>query len=452
MRLLLAALLVIVLPLPSIAEDVRGRQVLGDLLKQLSSADEAEALKASLALPEIVTAEDFLTLVQALPEVDTERGQIAIIRGLAGIGDARAAKLIHSFTIQGAEPVQIEALLALGKLKHNWAVPALTTALLERRSALRLRFAAAIGLGLLGTREAIYALEQAGARLEQENVKYMLGKALALAKNERDTEAVDPVNPAGERDIRRYKGVDYRFYHPTVRPRDGSKPRLLACFHSFDLDWDRIFALCQTKARDAGLAALVVHFDFLEFPNFDRFNIPGRRADKFFLELADFLAEEADVESREMYLFGVGAGGGFVQRFAMAYPRRIARAYAVSGDFMPFKSDRLFPDGLRTSPVADDIQIDLYDFAKQETKLVYAANENLLWGSAQAKKALEEYARSKGITTRYEIADSGRFRGSAVYWRDAEEYLFWVKPESGPPRGATRRSSSKKQLNIDRIR
>ncbi len=419
------------LPSSSLAQSEPGEHdaVINAVLERLDSEDKAVVIEAALALPELVEKSDFLKLMDALPKVSTERARRAILIALGVVGDPRAGKLVEKYTLEGTEAVQIEAVLTLGKLKHKWAVPKLTRILVDSSSKPRVRYAAAQGLGILGSREAMYALEQASARVQDAKVKLAISNAIAYANNEIDNETIEPVNKAGERDVRRYKGVNYQFYHPTVRSRDGDKPRLMACFHDYDLDWDTVFAYCQKRARDSQLAVLVIHYDFLEFPDFGTFNLGGRRADKVFLEIADHVAKEAGVEAREMYLYGIGGGGAFVQRFAMAYPRRVARAFAASSNFLHLDSDELFPEGLKPSPLAKDISIDLFDFVKMDIKLVFLEGGEVLFSATQFKKKLEDFARDRGITTRYEIESGSDFAKAHGLWQQAQEYLFWTRAE-----------------------
>ncbi|MCB0344632.1 MAG: HEAT repeat domain-containing protein [Bdellovibrionales bacterium] len=399
------------------------------VLQRLMGDDEAGVIEASLALPELVDKTDFFRLIEALPLASSERAQRSILASLGVVADPRAGKLVEKYTLEGSEDVQIEAVLTLGKLKHKWAVPRLTKILVDRSAKPRVRYAAAQALGILGSREAMYALEQAGARIDEPKVTLAINHAIAFAKGELDTEKIDPVNKAGERDVRRYQGVDYQFYYPTVRARNGDKPRLLACFHDYDLDWDSVFAYCQKRARDHGLATLVVHYDFLTFPNYGTFNLGGRRADKVFLDVAEYVAKEADIEAREMYLYGIGGGGAFVQRFVMTHPKRIARAFAASSNFLRLDTNELFPDGLKPSPLAKDVSIDMYNFVKTDVRLVFLEGGDVLYGATQFKQYLEDYAREQGITTRYEV-DSGseRIPGRSI-WQSAEQYLFWKRSD-----------------------
>jgi hypothetical protein len=404
------------------------QKLINELLERLDHPDQAERIKAGITLISNVNAHDISRLTEALKGGNRVDKQEFIIEALGKLGDWRAADALR-FEIELANGESVDAAItALGKLKYDWAVPILSAqaikAVDERNYARAKRAVSA--LGVIGSPRAIDALRTIKNKVPRA-VANALDWAKAIASGEIIQTASDDVLPAGQRLTKLFEGVRYYFYHPTRARSKARKPQLLTCVHEEDLEVERMFNACLEIAKEHQMAVLVPYFNNIRFPEYSRFNIRGERADLFFLRLVDFVTKTADVESREFYLFGSESGGGFIQRFVMAYPERIARAAVYNPDFALLDEKRMFPDGIGATPFALDIKIDPYKFVKSDLAMFVSTDvdKRLLFPRhKELQEEVEKFEEANGVRSRLAFGVGGRKRDRQISLTDSVEYLF----------------------------
>jgi hypothetical protein len=400
--------------------------LLDALLRRMSSPDKRTRLEAGLALRKTAKLSDVPKLVRILKRGNNQDKQLFLIETLAGLQDRRAGEALRFEVRHGDAQSKRAAITALGKLKFNWPIPVLVRAL-RKADDEEIRKRAASALGEIGTTQAIYALRTSLATLEHSiGAKNAAFWALEKARGEVDDQLIDTKMPKGRRLQLYYKGTRYFFYHPAHRRgssvhKVGLRPWLLVCAHDGDLRAEELFNICWRAGKKRQMAVLVPLLDTIRFPEFGNFNIRSQRADKRLLELIEHVGKHASLTVREFYLFGYGTGGDFVQRFTMAYPKRIARSAFESDYFTLPDPETYYPKGLNRTPLAPDIGIDMYRFLKSDSVLVLRKNSSTLREAKNFFEAMQHYADVNGIRSRLAVRTVDvKFE----IWSEAEKYLF----------------------------
>ncbi len=410
----------------SIQKDLAHEAKLQDLLRNLSSPDERVRIEAGMELRDASRIGDTTLLSQTLKRGNNIDKQLFIIEALSKLGDKRAGEALRFETRHGELESQRAATLALGKLQTDWPIPILVRTLRQEKDE-ELRKRAASALGLIGSTQAVYAIRTSLSKLEDapgaKNAAYY---ALDKALNNIDPQRLDTEMPPGMRHTLFHNGMKYYFYHPEVRKgasalRSGLKPWLLVCIHDGDLAASDIFSVCWRTAKRKQMAVLVPTFDNITYPEYGNFNIRGKRADLKLLELIEFVGKQAGLSVREIYLFGYGTGGDFAHRFTMAHPRRIARVAFEASEFTKPDPEYLFPRGLSKTPLASDIELDMYSYLKTDMMLISRKESPTFKDSKSYAEAIQNYADVNGIKTRLVTRTVDvRFE----IWNEAEKFLF----------------------------
>ncbi|MCB0358220.1 MAG: HEAT repeat domain-containing protein [Bdellovibrionales bacterium] len=414
-----------VLPKPAEADEEHV-QLVRALGAQLVEDDRGRVLSAGVALFDTARKEDVPVLVELLGEPKSDEAQVLLLEVLGRLGDPRAARAVN-FEVEhdNDDPVKLAGIDALGRFKHDWAIPALVQYLVHGDSV-EIQKRAASALGRIGSSQAIYALESSVRRLGL--MKGGLGEsvqwALANAKGEIDPTKIDLELPGGTGLKRLYKGMQYSFYHPALRPRDGYPPRMFVCIHDTTLDYDETFDRCLKYGRDQQLAVLVPHFDNFNFPDYATFGIRSKRTDRLLLELVDFLGAQVNVETRQVFLFGHGAGGDFAQRFAMLYPERIARAAMLPRNILQIDRETFFPAGLQTNPFAPDITFDLNAIVRSEILFMTLNVPPTGREGEQFVREMKKYIGENGLFPRVGFKEVGHTTFSPLVLDTAKQFLF----------------------------
>ena len=397
------------------------------LLRQLASPDEEMRIKAGIALRQSAQLGDTENLVKILKRGNNPDKQRFLVDVLGELQDRRAGEALRFELRHGDPSSQRAAVSALGRLHFDWPVPALVRTLRESTDG-ELKKRAASSLGEIGSTSAEYALRTSMASLEESvGAKNAAFWALEKIRGEVDDERIDTEMPKGRRLQLYYKGTRYFLYHPAYRrgasaTKIGLRPWLLVCIHDNDLRVEDVFNICWRTAKKRQMAVLAPYFDNIRYPEYGDFNLWGReRADKRLIEIVEHVGKNASLAVREFYLFGYGTGGDFVQRFAMAYPKRIARAAFESDNYTRPDEELFFPKGIRRSPFAPDLALNMYDFVKTETLLVLRKNSPVLSDGKEFFEGVTHYAEINGVRSRMGVRTVDvKFE----IWNEAEKYLF----------------------------
>jgi hypothetical protein len=191
--------------------------------------------------------------------------------------------------------------------------------------------------------------------------------------------------------------------------------------HDGDLAANDMFSTCWRSAKRRQMAVLVPTFDNITYPEYGNFNIRGERADKKLLELIDFVGNQAGLSVREIYMFGYGTGGDFVHRFIMSNPKRVARAAFEANEFTKPDPEFMFPKGITKTPLAPDVEMDLYSFIKTDMMLISKKDSPTYKDSKIFGEAIQNYADVQGIKSRLLTRN---VEAKLDIWNEADKFLF----------------------------
>ncbi len=413
-------------PAAASADGVAHEKLVAGILSRLVAAESKARIEAGIALREIATVSDVKRLVEMMRGGNKVETQIALIETLATIGDREALPALRFEIDHGEYSVKAAAISALGDLEEDWGVPILTEIVLSKED-IELRKRAASALGRIGTDRARYAIENNLGQVKDEGVREALKWAMLWAKRQVDLKQIDAKIPGGQNLELMFKGTKYYIYHPALRRFPQKKPRILLCVHGSSLNAREIFDVCRAAVKGQQIAVLAPVFDNILFPEYGQLNIRGERPDLRLLELVKHVGQVADLETKELYMFGYGLGGDFVQRFTLAYPERVGRAAAMTADFTMPKADVLFPAGLAVNPLAPDLKIKIEPFIKSDIALLVNAEETGLYSGKKYTQALFDYADVNGIVPRIAVRDVYSNTASLTdAWGMAKKFLFRV--------------------------
>ena len=392
------------------------------VIEQLRSGDSEKVLKAEIALQELANEADVEILIRLLKVPKPNHIQIAILRTLGNIGDPRAGKAIRFEIEQGELPVQLAGIDALGRLEHSWVVPVLTRYLMTSDSfAIRQRSASS--LGKIGSSQAIYSLRQARAK-SRGPLQRSIDWALTYANGGVDFDRVDREIPAGKKTRRVFKGMPYNIYVPTLGPRTKLPPRILVCVHGLSQDYNGLFELCARAGKHYRVAVIAPYFDNITFPEYGKLNLNGTRADTFLIDLIKHVSEITQTTEREVFMFGHGDGGNFVQRFVLAHPERIARAAAHVTEFTVLDENIFFPEGLRANPLAPEIKPVPFNYLKTDFALLVEKKSEAAWSGRRFYESVIQYVGELGIYPRLANPKEGVYRTYDKSWEAASAFIF----------------------------
>jgi hypothetical protein len=387
----------------------------------LGSSDQMRAIEAGMLLRELALPADAENLTRILKKQRLhDEGRKFLIEIIGQLGDRRSYLTLEDEFNNRLSNHHLDVIRALGPLGDERAIPLLVGVIKDdpRKYPMQWKQSAIISLSQIGGSKAEYALTTDVA--EDLRLLQTIKWAVAHMKGKVDLNKVHTVMPPGRQHlVLQYKGTEYHLYHPVLRRKNQFRPRLVVCLPDVDLNAQMLMFQCKNIAKDQRVGVLVPVFDPVLYPDYGQFNYRSKdhRADHRLLELLDLIAEHAKVDTREIFMIGMGEGGTFVLNFAMAYPKRVAR-FIVSQTpnlFVP-KDDLLFPDGLKVNPLVPDIEPNLRDFLK--TDGLFLGMHGTDEGKLMEKTFDEFFLRSleEGITPRLYFKSNSLPKGTTEGW------------------------------------
>lgn len=396
------------------------------LLERLRSKDEATVVELALQLQQLTEAGDLPLLLEALKEsggLDEMRITLIELLGMHCRGQEKEVlKALNFEYSHGTPEVKIAAVRSAGFVHDDVAIPFLSQ-VLRGTEELRLRRAAATALSRINTPQAIYALETSKSTYD-EDVNRAVTWALRESKGEIDRKAIDRELPDGRKLLLNYLGTLYYLYYPGLRFSDQPKPRILIVVHDERLNPETVFDVWLPVAKKEQIALLAPLFDDFVFPDYGTFNIRGERSDLRLLQLLQHVSKTADLDAREVYLFGLGAGGDFVHRLHLAHPQLVARSAFFAQSFTMPSDTILFPLGVKVNPRAPDVQINPYYFVKSDVAVFLPIQSDQSRQPYRFFEAYIDYAVAAGVTPRLVSRKSFNLELNLTI-PAASEYLFY---------------------------
>lgn len=336
------------------------------LIDRLEIGDANQRYEAGVLLEKEVNKSDIPILVDALKNHSSNfEFQLPVIRALGATKDPSILDPMRYEFNQGDVQVQLAVIDAIAQVPDDFVANMLQD-ILTTGDSIDVHIRAAAALGKIGGDRARYVLGSVADRYKDGPERRAIAWSRRVISGEISEKRTDVDIDEGRQQNYYYKGMMYYAYRPAFRKDAPKDTWLIVCVHGKELNLEEVVDLCQPLAKQMKASLLVPFFDPINFPEFDKFNLRGIRSDRRFFEIIDHLGNRADIKTREVYLLGFGTGGDFSQRITYFYPDRIARAAFTSSFFYPLQVDKYFPDGLKTTPLAPDLKVDLLKVTKTD--------------------------------------------------------------------------------------
>jgi len=141
--------------------------------------------------------------------------------------------------------------------------------------------------------------------------------------------------------------IEYYAYLPSQGQRDG---RVFVSVHGISRNAEEHLKGFAAQAERYGAVMLAPHFPAQDYPYYQRLGTSCRegRSDLAFDQVLQDATRWLDINPNPLSIFGFSGGGQFVHRYAMFYPKRVARMVLGAPGWYTFPDpDRAYPLGLR---------------------------------------------------------------------------------------------------------
>lgn len=152
-----------------------------------------------------------------------------------------------------------------------------------------------------------------------------------------------------KRSLEGVQQIDYFAYVPSSGQRDG---RVFVTIHGISRNAEEHLQGFAAMAERYGAVMLAPHFADAAYPKYQRLGTASDqgRADQAFDQVLQDAHEWLGLSPTPLHLFGFSGGGQFAHRYAMFYPKRVARMVLGAPGWYTFPDpERDYPLGLRSS-------------------------------------------------------------------------------------------------------
>ena len=240
------------------------------------------------------------------------------------------------------------------------------------------------------------------------------------------------------------KGTKYYYYVPKVaRKRPAKKLSVLVLVHGRSLNPEVYANRWLDVAEKKGVAIIAPLFDAKTFPNYNRLNVKGPRAD---LRLLDILADASakwSLDTEKFFIYGHSAGAQFTHRFAMVHPSRVAKGVASCAGNYTFPDPKVsYHYGTGAIRQTEGMEFDIESFVQLSFSIIVgeldtdskktggtnAQGANRIERAKNFFHAMKKYAQTRNVPLRLRFAlipNVGHSSKRTTPW--ARKYLFNLK-------------------------
>ncbi len=329
-------------------------EIIQRLLGGLAGRD---AMNALYELCERVGEADLPILHEMLRRHRSRRVREGLVRLLGYIGSPESVGPLSETLLKDTHVfARVRAAETLGSMRSAEALPALEQAIREDQVS-RVRADALVAYHRIAGVDR-FAQFAAGveAKANGETARVLSWLLGPLSGRGTEPAAIAP----GRIRYGYASGTLYGVYLPAQENAEGP-PGVLVAVHDHLALPESVEMLMEQFRPDAasrGLAIIAPYFDHPTFPNYGMLNIglQRTRADLRLFEILDAVSRNTPLRLDRFMLYEHGPARGFVNWFALAYPKRVERAVAcLPRRFAPLNADFPFPFGLRPSPFAPEL-------------------------------------------------------------------------------------------------
>ena len=175
-----------------------------------------------------------------------------------------------------------------------------------------------------------------------------------------------PITPGTilKRSLDGMQQLDYFAYVPN---RGQLNDRVLISVHGISRNAEQHLEGFAAQAEHYGAVMLAPLFPRASFPAFQRLgtSVNQERADLAFDQMLHDASAWLGIGQAPLHIFGFSGGGQFTHRYAMFYPKRVARMVLAAPGWYTFPDpDRRYPLGLRSADVWPHLKFSPAKFLK----------------------------------------------------------------------------------------
>lgn len=171
--------------------------------------------------------------------------------------------------------------------------------------------------------------------------------------------------------------MDYYYYLPAQGRQDG---RVMVSVHGISRNAEEHLEGFAAQAESYGTVMIAPLFTKKHFPYYQRLgsSIHEGRSDLAFDRVLQDAAEVFDIPIRELKIFGFSGGGQFAHRYALYYPRRVARLVLGAPGWYTYPDpSQDYPQGLRSSELWPKLKFSPSQFLKIPTLVLVGENDDI---------------------------------------------------------------------------
>ncbi|MBI4461890.1 MAG: hypothetical protein HY653_03195 [Acidobacteria bacterium] len=173
-------------------------------------------------------------------------------------------------------------------------------------------------------------------------------------------------------------------------------------------------------AEQENVVVVAPLFDFGAFPDYQRLNFRGPRADLRLHAILDEVARLTGADATRFYLYGFSGGGQFAHRYALVHPERLQRVAVGAPGWWCLPEETLdYPYGIKkTSEVPADVEFQVDELLRLPLAVVIGEKDterdrNLrqdelvdrLQGSNRLERGRNWYTRMRRLAEEKKIAN-----------------------------------------------
>lgn len=171
--------------------------------------------------------------------------------------------------------------------------------------------------------------------------------------------------------------VDYYAYLPTKGQHEG---RVFVTIHGISRNAEEHLRGFIPLAERYGAVMLAPLFPESVFPKYQRLGtaFDQGRADQAFDQILQDARDWMGVSPTPLHLFGFSGGGQFAHRYAMFYPKRVARMVLGAPGWYTFPDpERDYPFGLRSSSAWPKLRFTPFRFLRIPTLVIVGEEDDI---------------------------------------------------------------------------
>ena len=178
---------------------------------------------------------------------------------------------------------------------------------------------------------------------------------------------------------RKIDGMMHMDYFVYV-PQNWVKERILFTIHGISRNAEEHVQRFSNQAEKYGSAIIAPLFTKNNFAKYQQLGTTAKqeRADMAFDQVRQDVYEWLEIGPTPMCMFGFSGGGQFLHRYALFYPKRVARMVLTAPGWYTFPDpERRYPFGIKSTKDWPGLKFDLDRFLRIPTLLMVGEDDDL---------------------------------------------------------------------------